>query len=169
MNCCNGEKYLREALDSVLVQTYQEWELIFWDNLSTDNSAQILNTYNDKRIKYYLSESFTTLGEARNQAIKKSNGDYIAFLDCDDLWFPEKLSKQVLLFDNPIVGLVICDTHFFNENGILKQLYKRNKPPVGMVFRELLRKYFISLETAIVRRNALDSLNNGFDHRFSSV
>ena len=53
MNCHNGEKYLPEAIESILNQTYKNWELIFWDNLSNDNSFNILNSYNDKRIKYH--------------------------------------------------------------------------------------------------------------------
>ena len=55
MNCFNGEKYLREAIDSVTEQTYTNWELIFWDNQSTDNSASIVKSYNDPRIKYYYA------------------------------------------------------------------------------------------------------------------
>ena len=142
MNCYNGEKYLNEAIDSVLAQTFQDWELIFWDNQSSDNSAKILQSYEDERIQYYLSEKFTSLGEARNLAINQSKGEFIAFLDCDDLWLPEKLAKQIPLFSTPEVGLVICDTYFFNEKGIQKQLYKKKKPPVGNVFRELLGEYF---------------------------
>jgi glycosyltransferase involved in cell wall biosynthesis len=169
MNCYNGEKYLNEAIDGVLAQTYQNWELIFWDNQSSDNSAKILQSYEDERIQYYLSEKFTSLGEARNQAIMKSKGEFIAFLDCDDLWLPGKLGKQIPLFSPPEVGLVICDTCFFNEKGIQKQLYKKKKPPVGNVFRELLGEYFISLETAVIRRQALESLENWFDTRFDVI
>jgi glycosyltransferase involved in cell wall biosynthesis len=67
MNCCNGEKYLQEAIDSVLAQTYKNWEIVFWDNQSIDDTAQIAKSYDDPRIKYHRSESFTPLGEARNQ------------------------------------------------------------------------------------------------------
>ena len=169
MNCYNGEKYLREAIGSVLAQTKKNWEIVFWDNQSTDDSAQIAQSYEDPRIKYYLSESFTPLGEARNQAIKQSQGELIAFLDCDDLWLPEKLSKQVPLFSDLEVGLVISDSYFFNDKGIQKQLYKKKKPPVGNVFKELLGEYFISLETAIIRRQALDSLSHWFDPRFNMI
>ena len=54
MNCYNGEKYLREALEGVINQTYKNWELIFWDNMSSDNSAKIFNSYSEKRFQYYL-------------------------------------------------------------------------------------------------------------------
>jgi len=169
MNCYNGEAYLQEAIDSVLKQTYRNWELVFWDNQSTDGSSEIVHSYSDARIVYHLSESFTALGEARNRAIKKSSGEFIAFLDCDDLWMPEKLKFQIPLFDVAEVGLVICDTFFFDESGMQKQLYTKKKPPVGMVFKELLGEYFVSLETAIIRREALDSLDDWFDPRFNAI
>ena len=90
MNCHNGERFLREAIDSVYAQTYSNWEIIFWDNVSTDDSSSIAQSY-DNRLRYYLSEGFTSLGMARELAVQKSNGEYVAFLDCDDLWLPEKL------------------------------------------------------------------------------
>ncbi|SVC54039.1 uncharacterized protein METZ01_LOCUS306893, partial [marine metagenome] len=86
MNCYNGEKYLREALDSIIDQTYKNWELIFWDNQSTDNSANIVLSYNDHRIKYFLSKKSSLLYDARNLAIEKTQGEYLAFLDVDDFW-----------------------------------------------------------------------------------
>ena len=99
INCFNGEKYLRQALDSVIAQTYKNWEIIFWDNQSTDKSAEIFKSYKDKRLKYNLASSHTKiLYKARNFALKKTNGDFISFLDVDDLWLPEKLEKQLFFF-----------------------------------------------------------------------
>ena len=97
MNCHNGEQFLREAIDSIYEQTYQNWEIIFWDNASTDNSAAIAQSY-DNRLRYYLSAGFTSLGMARELAVQKSNGEYVAFLDCDDFWHHSKLSMQMPLF-----------------------------------------------------------------------
>src|SRR5436309_3529125 len=97
MNCFNGAEYLRAALGSVLAQTYQDWELIFWDNQSTDESASIVKTYRDPRIKCFYADEHTNLGEARNLAVQKSRGRWAAFLDCDDLWLPDKLSLQIEL------------------------------------------------------------------------
>ena len=90
INCYNGEKYLREAIDSIYSQTYVNWEIIFWDNCSTDRSAEIAKSF-DHRLRYYCTVDTTPLGAARNLAIKKTKGKYIAFLDCDDLYLPEKL------------------------------------------------------------------------------
>ena len=89
MNCYNGDRFLRQAIDSVYCQTYDNWEIIFWDNASTDSSAKIARSYDDK-IRYFLATKNTPLGEARNLALNKASGKYVAFLDCDDLYFPNK-------------------------------------------------------------------------------
>ena len=65
MNCFNGEKYLEEALESIIQQSYKNWELIFWDNKSDDKSIQIVSSFKDKRIKIYKSSKHTNLGKAR--------------------------------------------------------------------------------------------------------
>ena len=91
MNCYNGEKYLKEAIDSVCAQTYENWEIIFWDNQSADQSAKIFQSYNDPRLKYHYAPIHTFLYEARNNAIEKARGEFIAFLDVDDWWYSEKL------------------------------------------------------------------------------
>ena len=103
MNCFNSERYLREAIDSVFAQTYSDWEIVFWDNASTDNSARIAKSYGP-RLKYYRGDENVSLGEARNYALGKARGEYIAFLDCDDLWAPDKLQKQIPLFNDLKVG-----------------------------------------------------------------
>ena len=87
MNCYNSARYLREAIDSVYAQTYKKWEIIFWDNASTDNSAAIARSYDDK-LKYFKSEANVPLGKARNWAIEKAQGKYVAFLDDADLFHP---------------------------------------------------------------------------------
>ena len=169
MNCHNSEKYLSNAVESIIQQSYIHWELIFWDNRSIDKSSNIIKSYSDKRIKYYLSDNYTTLGEARNLALSKANGEFIAFLDCDDLWTKDKLKHQIPLFEDPEVGIVISNTLFFNEKGGFKKLYTKNKPPSGYIFRDLLESYFISLETAIIRKKALPNKNNWFDKRFQII
>ena len=73
MNCFNGEEYLREAVNSVIKQNYKNWEIIFWDNLSTDESAKIFKCFKDSRLKYYCASSHANiLYEARNYALKKA-------------------------------------------------------------------------------------------------
>ena len=99
MNCYNGEKFLKEAIDSIYAQTYSNWEIIFWDNASSDNSACIARSY-DNRLKYHLAQETTPLGDARDQALQKITGEYISFLDCDDIWLPKKLHEQIEILEN---------------------------------------------------------------------
>jgi len=170
MNCLNGEKYVREAIDSVYSQTYPNWEIVFWDNASRDASPEIARSYRDGRLRYFRGDTTVPLGQARNLAIEQSRGEFIAFLDCDDLWLPDKLEKQVPLFmADSVVGLVYSDTLFFNEHGVQQRLYAKRDPYRGHCFPDLLNHYVISLETAVLRRSALDSLARWFDARFSAI
>ncbi len=163
INCYNGEKYLREAIESVFHQTDQDWEIIFWDNASTDRSSEIALSFGNK-LHYFRSKENVPLGKARNLAINKARGLYIAFLDSDDLWMPSKLEKQIPLFEkNANVALVFCDTIFFNKEREIKQIYRKNKPPKGRVFDKLLSDYFLSMETTVIRKSSLDQLDYGFD------
>ncbi len=169
MNCYNGEKYLQEALESVFAQTYQNWELIFWDNQSTDQSAKIFQSYDDKRLKYFYAPNHTFLYEARNNAIKKVSGEFFAFLDVDDWWAPEKLEKQIPLFRDPEVGLVYGNYWYENERkGIRKTLYKKQLPS-GRILNELLKHYVVGLLTIVIRREAFESLDYPFDPRYHII
>ena len=126
MNCYNGEKYLKQSLNSILKQTYQNWELIFWDNRSTDNSKKIYKSFNDNRFKYFFSDKHTNLHDARNLALDKAKGDFIAFLDTDDWWLPYKLEKQIPFFKNEEIKLVYGNCWIYKENSICKKrLYSK--------------------------------------------
>ena len=124
MNCFNGEAYLNESIKSVLSQTYKNWELIFWDNQSTDSSVKIFKSYQDERFEYFYSNKHTPLYEARNLAIEKSKGEFIAFLDTDDLWNKEKLEVQMPYFDNSEVGVVFSNLWMLKKN-VKKKNYIR--------------------------------------------
>ena len=139
INCFNGEKYLHEALDSVITQTYNNWEIIFWDNQSIDKSAEIFKSYKDSRLKYYCAPSHTSiLYEARNYALKKTNGDFIAFLDVDDWWLPNKLEKQIPLFDDSDVGVVYGNEWRLFEKKNKKEIYKH---VIDMVLKNNLNEF----------------------------
>ena len=92
---------------SVFDQTHINWEIIFWDNQSTDNSRNIVLSFNDKRIRYYFASTHESLYSSRNYAIEKADGDLIAFLDTDDSWLPSKLKTQVKEFEDDSVGVVM--------------------------------------------------------------
>lgn len=171
MNCFNGEMYLSEALQSIINQTYKNWELIFWDNISTDNSKEIFNSFNEKRFKYYLADRHTVLYEARNLAIKKANGEFIAFLDTDDIWSKDKLSSQIKLFDNKKVGLVYGNYWRYNPISFFKKkkLAKKNNLPRGQITEFLLKEYFIGMLTVVIRKKFIEKNINVFDTKFDML
>ena len=124
MNCYNGEKYLKESIKSILLQTYPNWELIFWNNKSTDNSEKIIKKFKDQRIKYYKSKKFLNLYESRNLAIKKSRGKYITFLDVDDQWLKTKLNNQVsFMSKNKKSFKMVYSNFYINDQTKKKNIY----------------------------------------------
>ena len=170
MNCFNGAKYLRDAIDSVLAQTYKNWELVFWDNQSTDNSASIFLAYKDTRFKYYFAPEHTLLYEARTLALQMVSGEYIAFLDVDDWWDVDKLTLQMPLFQDPEVGLVYGNYWLKNErknSGLV--MANKNRLPEGWVLGDLLREYVVGILTMVVRRSAIAQLNRVFDARYQII
>ena len=169
MNCYNGDKYLREAIDSVLAQTYQNWEIIFWDNQSTDRSAEVFKGYTDARLRYLYSPTHTLLYEARNYAIEKANGEFLAFLDVDDWWCPEKLEKQIPLFDDLTVGFACSNYWIVNEVRGNKKKFRNKAIPSGWVLNEILTNYPVGMLTLILRRTIFDALQGGCDPRFHII
>lgn len=163
MNCLNCERDLAEAIGSVFAQTFDDWEIVFWDNGSTDRSAEIAQGFGE-RVRYFRATETVPLGAARNLAIAKARGEFIAFLDCDDVWLPEKLERQVALFRaNPRVGLVCTDTVMFTGAKELNRLFEHAHPARGRVFRELMTTQWISMSSAVIRRSALDGMDHWFD------
>ena len=121
LNCYNGEKYLHKSLKSVKNQTYKNWELVFWDNKSTDNSKEIFKSFLKKNFRYFMSQKHTSLYEARNLAIQKAKGQFIAFIDSDDTWNKDKLTLQMKYFKDKEVAVVYGNLWLkkesFNEKG----------------------------------------------------
>jgi glycosyltransferase involved in cell wall biosynthesis len=161
MNCRNCARYLPEALDSVRQQTFKDYEIILWDNQSTDNSGEIAQSYG-KPLKYFRGEEYLPLGAARNKAIEQAAGKYIAFLDCDDIWLPEKLEKQVALLESKKeLGLVYSDCYVIDSAGTAREktyFYNYKKPFRGMAFKELFQANPIPLLTAIITREAFNKV-----------
>jgi glycosyltransferase involved in cell wall biosynthesis len=169
MNCYNGEKYLRQAIDSVFAQTYSNLEIIFWDNQSTDSSAEIVKSYGDTRLRYFYAPRHTWLYEARNYAIGYARGEFIAFLDVDDLWFPRKLEQQISCFGDPQVGFV-CGNYWIQSDRKGKRWQALTSPaPTGWVLDELLKSFFVGLLTLVVRRSAMSSLDYQCDPRYHMI
>ena len=167
MNCFNSDKYLFEAIESVRAQTFSDWEIVFWDNQSTDQSAKIVQSFCDPRIRYIYAPTHTTLGEARALAIQEAHGTWVALLDCDDWWTPQKLEAQMVLAEiNSALGLIysdmwVCDAELKPvELGSARFTMRR-----GHVWRDLLTsRNFIPCPAALMRRDAVLEVGN-FDPR----
>jgi len=160
MNCLNCEQYLRDAIDSVYAQTYDNWEIIFWDNGSCDKSGEIAKSY-DSKLKYFKTEETSILGTARVLAVEQANGEYFAFLDCDDIWFKDKLKKQMKIFmeDDENLGLVYGGCEVLYENN--KIVNNRKILLEGNIFSNLVKENFISFVSAVVRKEVFYS-SGGF-------
>lgn len=116
----NTERFLRQAIDSVLNQTYQNIELIVVDDGSKDNSLQILTEYqkNDSRVCVIKQEPNLGVAHARNKGIQLAKGEFIALLDSDDIWEETKIDRQVSLLKKEDADIVYCSLDFIDENGI---------------------------------------------------
>ncbi|MDD5454559.1 MAG: glycosyltransferase [Candidatus Ratteibacteria bacterium] len=134
----NRALILNETIQSVLQQTHRELEIIVVDDGSTDNTGRLIEKINDKRL-FYLYKENRGLASARNEGIKKSKGEYIAFLDSDDRWLPSKIEKQIEVFKNSRLkpGVVYCGVRYIDENGAK---IREEKLPAyrGNIFLELL-------------------------------
>ena len=167
MNCHNGEKYLKQSLESIIFQNYKNWELIFWDNQSTDKSKDLFKTIKDERFKYFYSANKTSLYAARNLSIQKANGLFLTFLDTDDYWLPTKLEKQLKFFQaNPHIKIVYGNYFILNEKLKTKKLAcKDTDLRSGKIYENLLQRYNIGLLSICIKRN----VNFRFDERFDIV
>ena len=117
----NHGKYLKQAIDSVLNQSYNSWELLIIDNHSSDNSDKIISSYNDPRIKSFKINNDGVIAKSRNYGIKNSKADWIAFLDSDDIWYENKLSTLIEFIDQGFD--IICSNEYQNK------IYERKKTP----------------------------------------
>jgi glycosyltransferase involved in cell wall biosynthesis len=161
MNCYNGEQYLREAINSVYAQTYKDWEIVLWDDESTDNTRDIALSYDD-RLKYFRGKKATSLGQARNWALNRATGEYIAFLDQDDIWLPHKLEKQICVLDDTNDIDFVYSNYFVRKNE-KEWLNFTKRQPTGYVFERFLYFYPVGILTVLMRRNILNRLELYFD------
>ena len=119
MPCYNAAPYIAQSIDSVLAQTYEDWELLITDDGSTDKSVDIIQAYCDKdeRIRLERSETHCGPGTTRNKAMARARGQYIAFLDADDLWLPDKLERQMAFMTENHYGFTFTGYELISEKG----------------------------------------------------
>lgn len=148
--CYNSKRFIPETIQSVIAQTYPHWEMLIIDDCSTDGSDSIIQQYckQDSRIKYFKTEKPSGSPAApRNIGIKNAKGQFIAFLDSDDLWLPNKLEEQLPLFKNPQTAIVFSNYEKMTSEG------KRNNrivtAPSTTSYHQLLKENVIGCLTAI--------------------
>lgn len=161
----NSAGTIHATIESVLNQTFTNFELIIVDDGSTDDTAQIVRRFQDERL-VYIYQPNSERSAARNNGIAHAKGHYIAFLDSDDLWLPTKLEKQIMLMEgNPDLGLVYCDMILF-DSYTARDVSRHSQlatPHRGRVpLRDILVQNFISSPTPLVRRQVFEQVG-GFD------
>lgn len=156
----NRADLISETIESILNQTYKYFELIIVDDGSTDNTEEVIRKFKDSRIKYIKTDNWGGPARPRNIGIKKAKGEYIAFCDDDDIWLPEKLEKQIRVFQisnetamlytrfKTIEGDVISNK-IFPENGKYKS---------GNIFKSIYLRNLIACSGVMVKRSVLDQV-----------
>jgi glycosyltransferase involved in cell wall biosynthesis len=154
----NASRFIKETIESVQNQTFVNWEMILVDDRSNDESVKIIKKYaeNDKRIILIMKEKNEGAAEARNLAIQKAKGRFIAFLDSDDVWMPEKLQKQVDFMKNRDIGFSYTYYVMMNEDGLLAN--KNVTGPEKIVYKDLLKSTIIGCLTVMLDREKIEEI-----------
>jgi len=156
----NAAEHLRETADSVLCQTFTDWEWIIVDDGSTDETRDVVENISDPRVRLIEASHSGLPAIARNLGVEESSGEYVAFLDADDLWLPEKLEVQLERFQsNPEVGLVFSKVrHMYDEIGRIGRSVHDSTldaPNPGFVFRYLCFRNFVCTSSVTLRKDLL--------------
>jgi teichuronic acid biosynthesis glycosyltransferase TuaG len=146
----NSSRFIEECVGSVLSQTYDNWEMLIVDDYSADNSLQILKKYNDKRIQLIELDKNVGASESRNVAIRKAKGKYIAFLDSDDLWEPQKLEKQISFMETEDIAFSFSTYQPMSDDE--SKLYSIIHAPKIVTYSSYLKKTIIGCLTVVIDR-----------------
>ena len=167
MNSHNGDQYLYKSINSILKQSYKNWELIFWDNCSFDKTKEKLGKIKDERIKYFYSKKFNTLYKSRNLAIKKAKGKYVCFLDVDDQWEKSKISEQVKKLEKKREFFIYSNYQINNKLKTKKKLRFKGRMPEGKISQKLLDNYFLGIITVMLKRSIFKKFK--FDEKYDII
>ena len=150
----NSEKFIAETIESVLSQTYTNWEMLIVNDCSKDNGASIVEKYSkkDKRIKLFNNKKNMGVSFTRNKAINLSQGKYIAFLDSDDLWHKEKLKKQIKMMEEKNISLSYTAYTKMNEDGSLRG---KIEVPEKVNYKKLLKGNIMGCLTVVAKKDIL--------------
>jgi len=175
----NGAKYLKQSIDSVIDQSHRNWELIIIDDVSTDKSYDVICSYSTKDIRiksYRLTENSGTPGTPRNLGLDMANGEYIAFLDSDDIWHPQKLEIQLAFMLKHSSSFSFTNVLPFSNKSEITPSLLENYPIIDDLnskrvdYKFLLRKNFVkSCSTAIVKCDIIKDIRFNDNPTFKAV
>lgn len=168
MSVYNGERYLQPAIESILTQTYSEYEFIIIDDASVDGTRAILNNFKDDRIRCLYNKQNHGLAKSLNRAISISRGAYLARQDADDLSMPNRFYSQVNELDrNPALGFVGTSSQWINEDGVTIRNWKQ--PTGNSGIQETMLKYCMVVHgSTMIRRSALDEVGGGYTEEYKT-
>jgi len=153
----NRKTLLKTALESVLDQTFDDFEVVIIDDGSTDNTNKMIESYEDKRIKYIYQKNHG-VAHARNRGIEKSEGKFISFLDSDDKWVPQKLQRTFQdINEFPAISIFHTEELWYKGGKLLNQKKKHTKPS-GYVYKYALPLCCISISTAVINKKVFNDV-----------
>lgn len=168
VNCHNGEKYLEQAIKSVLNQSYKKWEVIFFDNKSTDKSSFILKKFKSSKIKYFKSKKKHHLYKARNLALEKCKGEYISFLDTDDWWDKNKIKEQVKFFlKNKNEDVVFSNLYIFKEKSSKFNVFIKKNFLNTITTQSLVNNFQMPILTTMIKKNVFKRIK--FNNKYTII
>ena len=158
MPAYNAEEYIAKSIDSVCEQTFNNWELLITDDGSTDGTMSIIRSYQamDERIKLYVNTAGKGPASARNNSMSHASGQFIAFLDADDIWRSDKLAKQITFMKAEEVDFSFTGYNHINTEGVFQ---KKIEAPESIDYAALLRANVIATATVMIRRERYNDLS----------
>lgn len=150
MPCYNMEEYISDTIVSVQKQTFPHWELVIVDDVSTDHTAEIVKSHQDQdeRIRFFVKPTHSGIADTRNQCLKMAQGRYLAFLDSDDVWHPEKLDQQLQFMTERNIGFSYSSYDCIDLTG--KPLQKTVKAKCDLNYEAYLRNTIIGCSTVMI-------------------
>lgn len=166
----NYEQYIVETIQSVINQTYTDWELIVVDDCSTDNSVEVIKSFNDERIKLFVNEKNLGLKGTIEKGIEEAKGDWVVFLESDDMITPDYLEKKVEIAQKyPEVNLIFNDCEFFGDEKRIELFSKRlkktrkilsgKKYPCNLFYDFFVSNKIFTFSSVMVKREELLQIN----------
>lgn len=168
MNCMNGEKYLSEALQNIINQSFENWQLYFFDNQSSDKSKDIFDSFRDSRFKYFCFNEFYDLGLARQKAWKEINSEYVAICDVDDISLEQRFDNQIKFLDSNLNYGVVGSNVFLIDNNSKKFEEIKYDESSHILKHKIQYQHVFNSATLMFRKKAVDEVG-GYNPKYEII